>query len=373
MKNEWIYLDHAAATPPYAEVLQAWSEREDLSWANPSSIHQLGQKARNIIDESRYSCAQFFEVPVGGITFTSGATESMHLAIIGSALARSKSYIKILVSPLSHQCVWSALHTLSAIASTQVDLVPLTDQGYFDTDKLTIEYLSQYDLIIAEHGNSEVGLLQDIKLIGERKNQIDSVQKPIFIVDIAASIVTEEVRQKTLHYDIAIASAEKFGGVGGSGILIKNTTTFVPLVGGSQELGLRGGTENTRGIFCLSKALESHQKQRITSQKNGEYLWHILARELEQKSYTIITPKEKHLSHILHFLVREGTGQDLVIKADLQGICIASGPACSSGSIKPSTVLTALGYTEKDAKRGVRVSFGRDTKKDDILAFLKLL
>ncbi len=379
--NKNIYLDHAASTETYPEVINALENLAKEHFANPSSIHTLGRKSRSIIDEARNTIEKIFNTTAKNVIFTSSGTESIHLAIIGSYLAQKKqgrTKQKILISPLSHACIWSTIQFLSDYFGVQTELIPLNTQGFFETKKMTPEWINQFDIIIAEHGNSEIGLIQPIKEIGRILDQLEAAnkQRPILIADCAASIITEAVNTETLKADIITLAGSKFGALKGTGIIIKkNHIPLTPMIHGSQEMGYRGGTENILGIFSLGKALEIHTKKREKLCKHFLNL-HTFLRQYFEKHFPgchITTPTLHFLPHTFHFVLPKGKeGHDFVIKCDLEGLCISSGSACSSGSVGSSRVLENLGLSKNEAKRGVRISLGRNTTLKNLQEAVKI-
>ncbi|HEY5714335.1 MAG TPA: aminotransferase class V-fold PLP-dependent enzyme [Candidatus Gracilibacteria bacterium] len=390
-----IYLDHAACTPMYPEVREVLKNLLDQDLGNPSSIHSRGREAKALIDEVRYLCARIFRANLDGVVFTSGATEAAHLAIIGSYLGLKYQisdikYQKILVSPLVHKCVWSAISFLGKHFGVQYDCLPLTKDGFIDLEKFEAIDLSQYAQIICEHGNSEFGHVQPVAKMGrmieknsktqESKNQKAPPDKgdgersepgglkPVFIVDTAASIVSETISLEHLKCDILFFSGEKFGGPSGVGAIIKKEgITLTPIVGGSHEFGNRGGTENVMGIVGMGEALKQREIRREVLRAIWKD-WHEQVRaQIANIKYQITTPKKDCLPHVIHFIHPNMKADLFVQKADLAGIALSAGSACSSGTVMGSQALQNLGYTEEQSKRGVRISWGWDSEESDLI------
>lgn len=361
-----VYLDHAAATPMYENVWEKWNTiRTDL-WANPSSIHHMGQRVRGQIDHARFECAKLFDTEASNIIFTSGGTEAAHLAIIGGYLILKNPQKRILVSPIAHACIWGALDFLASIRDIDIVTIPIDTEGFFDLSRCTPEFLASFDLVIADHGNSEIGVLQDISELGKCLEAVPKENRPLSIIDVAASILTEDIELSTLYASMVFISGEKFGGPKGTGLLALNENVEIQsLQRGTQELGLRGGTENTEGILCLTEALKTHQTHKQNIKKHFTLLNTYLRKRIPT-DYTITTPTHNNLSHILHCVSQKGSGQMFVMKADLKGVCVSAGAACSSGAVQPSRVLKALGFSDQKSHNGIRISFGRNTTTDDI-------
>lgn len=380
-----IYLDHAAATPIYPEILKKIKEAGLKFWGNTSSIHSEGQNTKKILDEARYECARFFECEIGEIIFTSGATESIHLGIIGNYLSQitkdPNNKIKkiIYVSPLVHSAVWGACEYLEKYFEAEIKHLPIDKNGFLEIDKIDEKIFEKSRMIIAEHGNSELGLLQPIAKLGKKimKHRAEKVPQntPFFLVDVAASVVTEKVSLRHQVCDMLMVSGEKFGAPSGTGLLIKKfKMPLKSLLLGSQEFGFRAGTENWLGVLGIKEALKIHHKKRV-EQREKYKKFQKFTREYFFKNFPniqIITPEKKLLPHVFSFILTKENAEFFVQKCDLEGLQISAGSACSSGNIKGSKVLKALGFSDELAKKGVRISFGRTTKLEDLKKAFKL-
>lgn len=367
-----IYLDHAAATPPNQKVISDWNSKHASVYGNPSSIHQEGQKAKSILDESRQVVAHIFDTKPVHVVFTSGGTEALHLAIVGGYMDRKEKRKKILISPLSHKSVFSAVRFLEKFHDCQVDYLPVQSDGHLCYDSITPDLLSHYDLVVLEHVNSELGIQHNVSDIGQKRMQVK--HPPIYIIDTASSIVTNTINLSEIQADACILSGEKFGGLSGAGALIKtNDFSPYPLFQGSQEWGLRAGTENIQGIYCLAHSLQAHMHNQESYQKHTQSLHEYIRNTLKKEGIQVITPEQNYSSHIITFLSQKTPGQTLVMKADLENICLSSGTACTSGTLEPSSALLHLGYTEKEALHGIRLSFAFETSFEDLETTLNFL
>lgn len=380
-----IYLDHAAATPIYPEVLKKITESGTQYWGNTSSIHSEGQNTKKILDEARYECARFFECEIGEVIFTSGATESIHLGIIGNYLSQItkdktiKNKNVIYVSPIVHSSILGACEYLEKYFEAQIKLLPLDKNGFLDIDKIDEKIFSEARMIITEHGNSEIGLLQPVAKLGKKimkyRSENETKNTPFFLVDIAASVVTEKVSLRNQICDMLTVSGEKFGAPSGTGVLIKKfKTPLKSLFLGSQEFGFRAGTENWLGILGICEALKLHNKNRV-SQREKYKLLHEFTREYFLKKFPkiqIVTPGKKFLPHVFNFILSNENSEFFVQKCDLEGLQISAGSACSSGNVMGSKVLKALGFSDELAKKGVRISFGRTTEIGDLKKAFKI-
>ncbi len=320
-----MYLDHAAATTLWPEVKTLIGELLSQDLANPSSIHTSGRRARGLIDQARQTCADIFQVDLDQVIFTSGATEAANLALHKK---------KVWVSPLAHACMRQSVGESCSFEDAEI--------------------------LASEHGCSETGHVKDVQNLNKKSDQK-------IVLDIAASVITEEINLKNSGAEALILSGEKFGGLAGSGLLIKaKDFEITPLQGGTQEFGFRGGTENIIGIVALAKALELHTQHKAKLRAHFEKLHQYARAELEKSGFKIISPEQNYLPHILHFLLPQSDSHTFVVQADLAGVELSAGTACSSGTTQPSGVLQALGFSDQEALRGVRMSFGRETSKAEV-------
>lgn len=376
-----IYLDHAAATIPFADL-----SVETHAYANPSSVHAPGREVRARLDNARRQVATECEVNTAEVIFTSGATEAMHLAIIGNYLANSKpstagkqSRGVVYTSPLVHSCVWSAVNFLETHFNVTVEILPINAQGFLDLDQIGDEIFASASLIISEFGSSEIGLLQPVTKLGKKMHkwaQDTKSTKPTFVVDAAAAVVTEKIALEYQKCDLITLSGEKFGGLKGSGVLLcREGTPLTSIIGGSHELGLRGGTENVIGAVALGEALKKHSAQRAKKRAEfvgfQEFVHKWFSTNLPQCSIT--TPTEDYLPHVFHFRIPESNAPIFVARADQAGVAISAGSACSSGTTTASKVLLHLELDETEAARGVRLSWGRTTTQAEIEEALDIL
>ena len=223
-----VYLDHAACTKlrPLVKDFLRSENLEEKFFGNPSSIHQNGRTVRQVIDESRQIIKDIVECEIDEIIFTSGATESLRLAIVGGYLGIETPRKKIFVSPLCHSAVFSALNFLEKYFEVEINFLPLDKQGFLDIENISDDIFENSDLIIVEHGNSEIGVLQPVIKLGRKieafksitsplrgtplKLRGDKSEFPLFIVDAAASVVTERVGLKFQKADLMVFSGEKF-------------------------------------------------------------------------------------------------------------------------------------------------------------------
>lgn len=382
--SDYLYFDHAAATTVRPAAWEAVEKLKGSNLGNPSSVHAPGRKARHAIDEARLSLAKNLMVLPEEVIFTSGATEAMQTGIIGAYLGKLEKRPArrgggvVYTSPLVHACVWAALDFLQTHHDVKIKYLPITESGTLDLEAIGESLMAEADLIILEHLNSEIGILQPAAKLGKkllRYAEETQKGKPIFVVDAAASAVSELVGLEFQKCDISVISGEKFGGLSGSGVLLKSKSlNLTPLLGGSQEWGWRGGTENLVGIVALSAAYQAHKSALDIKNKQLTQFFVQIKECLAALKVKIITPEKGSGRHILHFLLPSNEEASLfVAQADLAGIALSAGSACSSGAVEGSKVLKALGLSEAETRRGVRISWGWDTTQGEVDKFCEKL
>ncbi|GIW45839.1 MAG: cysteine desulfurase IscS [Candidatus Binatia bacterium] len=356
------YLDYNATTPLRPEALAAMEPYMRECFGNPSSAHRLGSRARTAVEEARHRVAQVFGVRSAEVVFTSGGTESNHLAILGMAQACPPG--TILTTPIEHSSVLRPVAWLRE-HGWQVHYVALHSDGRVNLDDLE-ESLRESDVRFVSVGwaNNETGTLQPVETIYALCRQrgvpfhCDGVQVP-------GKVPVSEVPA-----DLMSVSAHKFGGPKGSGCLIaRRGVRLEPLLrGGAQERGLRAGTENVAGIVGLATALELSAKEAenfaTKTRRLRDLLWTRLAG---------LPGIERHGGVGCHALPNTlmvtvaGTSSDALIAAlDLDGICVSAGSACAAGASEPSHVLVALGVSEELARGAIRFSLGPDLEERDV-------
>ena len=341
-----IYLDHAATTKLTPQVKQYIIELLD-KFQNPSSLYQSGVDVKQIIEQSRKNVAKFINADTENIIFTSGGSASNTLAIKGYV---QKHDCCILYSPIAHKSILKCVESCDVKHSLKVD-----NQGLIDIEHLDAMLDSIYykPFVVVDYSNSEIGTIQDIKRIIEVTHSYDG----IVMLDCTGSIPTTPLDVKALGVDMAVFSSHKLGALKGCGVLYKKQNIELePLVYGSQENGLFSGTENVLGIASLSKAIENHDYSSITS-TNRNYVYNYIINNIPN-SYLVGAPiGENRLPHNLYMCFKGIQGESLMILLDMNGIQVSTGSACTSGSLQPSTTLTAIGMDKDDMNSCIRLSF----------------
>ena len=398
VERKIIYADHGATTKIRAEVLEIMTEVLSNNFGNPSSIHTVGKKSREIIEIARESLAKLVNAEANQIYFTSGGTESDNAVILGLARLFEKSpeqfknkQKKIITSKIEHPAVKEPLEYLQN-KGWDIKWVDVDKEGFLNLDQLT-EYLTSDVLLVSViHANNEIGTIQDIKTISRLCRQ----KNILFHTDAIQSVGKIPVDLKELEADFLSMSAHKIYGPKGVGALyIKADINLLPLqFGGGQENNIKPGTENVPGIAGFGEAARLIKNE---LKYNAEYLSSLqikLFESLSEVKKLIPTgpsvqkikenfSREKYLYRVpghVSFCTDLMEGESLVLQLDLRKIASSSGSACRSrevqtknARIEPSHVLLACGFKENIAKGSLRLTFGRDNTEEDILYIAKCI
>lgn len=367
MKN--IYLDNAATTKIDARVLEAMMPYLTDSFGNASSVHSFGRETKVLLEEARETAANFIGAKPEEIYFTSGGTEANNFAIKGFAFNNLGSRNHIITTPIEHPVVLDTSEYLKEKFGFETTFIPVDKYGEFDLDFLNDAITDKTFLICAMHSNNELGIINDIakisEIIGDRNIMLhtDSVQ----------SIGKTRFNVNEINCTTATLSSHKFYGPKGMGALyIRKGTAIDKIIhGGKQERDRRGGTENIPAIAGIKKAIEILNEQMNTDIEHYRSLKSYFISKLNSEFSESITvnslTNEKSLPNIVNLSIKKKIDPDtIIIKLDLKGIAVSSGSACSSGAVKPSRILKAIGYDDETAKSSLRISFGRENKKEEI-------
>ena len=367
-----IYLDYAATTPTHPEVVQAMLPYFTENFGNPSSVHSLGQEARQAVEEAREKVAHLIGARPQEIFFTSGGTEANNLAIKGVALANRNRGNHIITTPIEHHSVLETCKFLEE-SGFEITYLPVDGQGLVDPGNVRKALTPKTMLISIMLANNEVGTIEPLAEIGKIAREAEVY----FHTDAVQAVGHIPVDVEELGVDLLSASAHKLYGPKGIGALyIRKGTRLVPLAhGGEQESGHRAGTENVPGIVGFGKAAE------------------IAEGEMEEEAKRLASLRDRLITGVLSSVERAWLnghpiqrlpnnanlsfefieGESLMLSLDLEGICVSTGSACSSTSLAPSHVLLAMGLPPEKALSSLRITLGRWTTEEDIEQVLEAL
>jgi cysteine desulfurase len=366
-----VYLDYNATTPMAPEVLEAMLPYFSERFANASSIHSQGQRARYAVEDARDSVARLIGAKPAEIVFTSGGTEADNLAIFGTIEAARNAKETtgekphVITSAIEHHAVLNACQELER-EGIEVTYVKVGADGIVDPEEIRRALRSNTLLISIMHANNELGTIQPIETIGEIANEAGVT----FHTDAVQSAGKLPLDVKRLGANLLSLSAHKIYGPKGTGALyVKSGTRINPMFyGGHHERDKRPGTENVPGIVGMGRAAESaralldESATRIAAMRNR--LEEIILETIPQ--CRVNGNREKRVANTTNITFEGAEAESLVIALDLRGVACSTGAACSSGAVEPSHVLTAIGRTPEEGRSSIRFSLGRNTVEAEI-------
>ena len=364
-----VYLDYASTTPVLPEVIEAmgpfWSEK----FGNASSLHSWGREARIAVEESRKTVAEILNCTPKEIIFTGTTTTSDNLAILGilGDLRNLREKTHLITSQIEHHAVLDTFKYLEK-QGFEVTYLSVDKYGMVNLEELEKATRPETKLVSVIYANNEMGTIQPIEEIAVRvKNKSKSI---LVHTDAAAVAEYLDLDVQKLGVDLMSLGSHKFGGPKGVGILyVKKGTPISPITfGGHHENGLWPGTEAVPLVVGMTKALELSMKNQVLSVKGVTELRDKLTRGvLEKVPETILTGHpEKRLPDIASFVFKGVEGEAILLRLDAEGIAVSSGSACTSGDLKPSHVLLAMGIPQEEAHGSIRFSLGRGTTEEEI-------
>ncbi|MEI3377797.1 MAG: cysteine desulfurase family protein [Coriobacteriales bacterium] len=375
-----VYLDYAA-TAPFDERLR--SVLLDASWANANALYEEGREAAAQLRDARARIARALGAHAPSeIIFTSGGSEGDNMAIKGLAKpVTGAAHTHVVVSSIEHHAVLNAADALKAHGFKVDKLMPGPD-GVITSATLEQRLAAIEDagdaccLVCVQAVNNELGTIQPITQLANIAHE----HKALFVCDAVQALGKIDLDLEASGVDACAFSAHKIGAPKGIGALyLRRGTRIAPLIcGGGQEAGMRSGTSNVPGACAFAQAVEYAVAEREETWAHAFALRTRLLDSIAHGSYAhglsvTIANDENVVPHILSLYARGLEGETAVLRCDNVGIAISSGSACSTSSLDPSHVLTAIGLCRDDALGGIRLSFGKDTSIEDIDRFIEIL
>ena len=368
-----IYLDYQATTPVDPKILEKMIPYFTENFGNPhSNNHQFGRSANNAIENAREDIANLINAEPSEIIFTSGATESNNLAIKSIARYHLGKDCQIITCKTEHKCVLESCHELET-DGFKVTYLDVDEDGLINLEELENLLKQKKALVSIMHANNEIGVLQPIKEIGELCKKYNS----IFHSDVAQSIGTQTIDVSDMNIDALSISAHKIYGPKGIGALfisnsIKNTLR--PLMsGGGQEMGLRSGTQSPALCVGLGEACKDISINIDKYVQHFKELKSFLLSELikSKLEFDINGDVQKRIPNNLNISIKNTVAEQLF--NFMPHIALSSGSACTSGTIEKSHVLKAMNLSDERIDASFRISFGRQTTKDEIVELIDFL
>ena len=367
---ELLYLDHNATTPIVPEVRSSmlpWLENE---FGNPSSVYSLGRRASAALTKAREQVASLVGAQPSEIIFNSCGTEATNSAII-SALAIDPDKRHIITSAVEHSATIKLCEYL-ATRGYEITWLPVDKDGLLDPDKLETSITSETAIVSLLWANNETGVLfpvEEIASITTRKKvplHLDAVQ--------AAGKVPINLEELGVQY-VSLSAHKIYAPKGVGALYVNRKARYKPMLRGSQEESKRGGTQNVASIVAFGKAAELAQSHLLTAAQR-------IAKLRDRFEETILSTvdgarrngtDEPRLPNTSNLTFAGIDAETALLLFDQEGLCCSAGSACSSGSINPSHVLTAMGVTRDEARASLRFSLGRTTTEADIDRALEIV
>jgi cysteine desulfurase len=364
MKRQ-VYLDYSATTPVKDEVLQAMIPYFTLNFGNPSSLYTIGQESKQAIDEARERVAALIGANHREIFFTSSGTEADNWAVIETAESHAKKGNHIITTKMEHHAL---LHSCEYLEKKGFDVTYLgiDSEGFVSPAELEQSITDKTVLVSIMFANNEIGSVQPIKELAE----IAKKRGVLFHTDAVQALGNIPIDVRTLGVDMLSVSGHKIYGPKGIGALYIRKGVSLPsfVHGGAQENKKRAGTENLTGIVGFGKAAELSMLNMDEHIKNLTRLRNYFLEKIIKNipDINVNGSLERRLPGNLNITFKYIEGEALLLLLDLEGIAVSTGSACSSASLTPSHVLTALGVPVEMIHGSLRFTVGDFTTEDDI-------
>ncbi len=363
--SKLIYLDNAATTQVYPEVLDAMQPFFTEYYGNPSSIYSFAGESKRAVDAARSTMAEFLNTTPEEIYFTGGGSESDNWALKATALAYKDKGKHIITSKIEHHAI---LHTCEYLEKEgyEVTYLDVDENGLVSLEELEAAIRPDTILISIMFANNEIGTIEPIAEIGE----IAKKHGVLFHTDAVQAFGHVPIDVQEMNIDMLSASGHKINGPKGIGLMYirKGIKIGSFIHGGAQERHRRAGTHNVPGIVGFAKAAELAKRDMDKRMKYETQLrdYYISRVEKEIPYAKLNGDRVKRLPNNTNFCFRFIEGESMLILLDQKGICASSGSACTSGSLDPSHVLLAIGLPHEIAHGSLRVTLSEKTTKEDI-------
>lgn len=363
--SKFIYLDNAATTQVYPEVLKAMEPYFTEYYGNPSSIYSFAGESKKAVDAARQTIADFLHATSEEIYFTGGGSESDNWALKATAEAYKSKGKHIITSKIEHHAI---LHTCEYLEKQgfEVTYLDVDENGLVHPEEVEKAIRPDTILISVMFANNEIGTIEPIAEIGK----IAKEHGVLFHTDAVQAFGHVPIDVEKMNIDMLSASGHKINGPKGIGLMYirKGLKLGSFIHGGAQERHRRAGTHNVPGIVGFAKAVElasAHLEERIKYETElRDYYIHRVETEIPYAKLN--GDRTSRLPNNTNFCFRFIEGESMLILLDQKGICASSGSACTSGSLDPSHVLLAIGLPHEIAHGSLRVTLSEKTTKEEI-------
>ncbi len=357
-----IYADNAATTQLDIDAFEAMKPFLLENFANPSGSYSYSKKARQAIKAARNTIAECINAEPEQIYFTSGGTESDNWAIKGFAFS-DYNYRTIITSQIEHHAILNSCYAIEKLRYP-VAYLPVDDKGIVTSDTLNRYISDQTGLVSIMTANNEIGTIEPIKELA----QIAHLHGTLFHTDAVQAIGHIPIDVKELGIDMLSASAHKFNGPKGIGFLYCKEGILQPFHnGGSQEFGMRSGTENVPAIVGMAVALKNNIEEMEQNRRHVRRLAEVFLSIIEASNvpYILNGHQQNRLPGNINLSIKGKTGEGLMHLLDLKGICISTGSACDSHNQQVSHVIQAIGVPEDFCEGTIRITFSKNNTEQE--------
>lgn len=383
MAIKQIYFDNSATTRIDERVVEAMLPYLKDNFGNPHALHSIGQVALEAVEEARENIANFFNCDNQEIIFTSGATESNNIAIKGvvNELLINNKPIHIITSRIEHPAVLEVVKEVGKEKQVSFDIVDVDKDGIVRLDKIEKLIKPNTVLVSIMYANNEVGSIQPIEEIAnliknEKEDRTNKALPIYFHVDAVQAVNYLDCDVKKLGVDMLSFSGHKiYGPKGIGGLFVKGGIKLKPIIqGGHQEFNIRPGTLNVPSIVGLAKAIEFIAQEKNKTVQKVQKIKDSLIKEIKTiEDVQFNGNYDKQLPNIINVSFKKAEGESILMMLDMEGIAISTGSACSSGSLEPSHVLTAMGISPEWAHGSLRISLGKFNSEIEVKVFIKAI
>ena len=368
-----IYLDHNATTPVAAAVADAMATAVRTTFGNPSSVHRHGQQAKTALDEARAAVARLLGAGPTEVVFTSGGSEADNLAVRGAAQAQAGGGRRHLVATaIEHEAVLQTLKALSKQGWTTT-LVGVDASGVVAPERVGEAVTDETAVVSVMHANNEIGTIQPIADLA----RLARARGALFHTDAVQSVGKLPVDVRALDVDLLSLSAHKFNGPKGVGALWvrRGIRLTSQLTGGKQERNRRAGTENVPAIIGLGAAARlAIDKGSADAERVALLRDHLERGILTGVPGTMVNgDPTRRVANTSNISFDRVEAESLLIALDLEGVAVSTGSACSSGSLEPSHVLRAMGFSPHRTQNSIRFSLGLGNTADEVDRVIAIL
>lgn len=365
MPAKRIYMDHSAGRPVDSRVVEAMLPYMNTVYGNPSSVHLVGQEAKQAMEESRAKVAELIHAErKESIIFTSGATESNNMAIKGYAYRNKDRGTHIITSSIEHMSVLNPCKLLST-RGFKATFLPVDQYGFVNLEDLEKQLTSETILVTIMYANGEIGTIQPTKEI----SQIVHSKKAVLHVDATAAVGQIPIDVQAEGIDmLTISSNDMYGPKGIGALYMKQGVRLEPLIhGGGQEQGLRSGTENLPSIVGFGKATEIVKEE---MQAEGDRLTKLRDKFIKglvgSIPYSFLNgPPTKRLPNNAAVRYSFIEGESMLLSLDMMGVAASSGSACTAKTLEPSHVLMAIGLKHEEAHGSLLFTLGKQNTEEE--------